>query len=668
MDEAPAPRHLRLGLRGKSLLALGLVCLVALAAAALIGQRLIDAIRDHFGQAYTRNLTLLNRERILAPISRELALSLRLADSDAVRAWLHDEDDADKRARMLREAESFRATFRDQAYFVISRASGHYYFNDKHTAFSAEPRYTLRENDPDDSWFYASMRETAVYNLNVNRDTKLDVTRIWINAVIRDGEAKLGLAGASLDLSGFLREFILSGSPGVTPLVFDDDGAIQAHPDPARIALNSVGREASAAQSVFALIDADAHAALREAMAASRADPEHAVLVAVNAGLRPQWLALSYLPELHWHVASLVDPRTTEILDVDWLTRMTAAAGVVLLLLLAGFGYSVERLVLRPLRALQRSADAMAAGEYNVSLPPQRFDEIGQLTQAFAVMAERVRRHTGELEGKVQERTAALEAANEKMRAAHKQIDDSIRYASLIQRATLPERDLQEVLDQRHFVWWRPRDVVGGDFYIFHRDGDNFLLGVMDCAGHGVPGALMTMLARSAIDQAIAQLGPRDPAALLTLADASFRHLLAEAQFSRAIATNTDAALIYVDRGAGQLRFAGAAIGLFCATAAGVERVQGSRRALGHRRGPDYRNHVLELREGMTYCLVTDGLLDQAGGEHGFGFGVERLCRLLQAHAHEPLAALAQALQATLSAYQGDHPQRDDITVLSFRL
>jgi len=76
----------------------------------------------------------------------------------------------------------------------------------------------------------------------------------------------------------------------------------------------------------------------------------------------------------------------------------------------------------------------------------------------------------------------------------------------------------------------------------------------------------------------------------------------------------------------------------------------------------------MPLRAGTTYCLVTDGLLDQAGGHQGFGFGSRRFRQLLQANAHRPLAEQAATLASALADYQGEHPQRDDITVLSFRL
>ena len=97
------------GLRGKSLLALLLACLLALVPAGLIGWSVLNGIHEHFGEAYARNATLLNRERISAPISRELALSLRFANSEVTRQWLRNPNDPAKADLFFREAELYRA-------------------------------------------------------------------------------------------------------------------------------------------------------------------------------------------------------------------------------------------------------------------------------------------------------------------------------------------------------------------------------------------------------------------------------------------------------------------------------------------------------------------------------------------------------------------------------
>lgn len=658
------------GLRKKSLMALLLACLVALAPAALIGWQVLDGVRDHFGRAFADNFTQLNRQRILAPVSRELALSQRLADSEVTRRWLRNESDPAARELFFREADGYRRDLLGRAYFIASAATGHYYFNDDQP-LSEAPRYRLSRQAADDGWFYNSLKAGARYNINVNPDLKLKTTRVWINVQVRDGEKVIGLTGAGLDVGGFLRDFVNSGQPGVTPIIVDEDGAIQAHMDPTLIAYNSGAsgtQGASGRGMVFNLLDpGSGRDELRSALHAAQADPQSVQSAWVSIDGVRQLVSVAYMPELHWHVLTVVDLGAARVLDTDWL--WPAAIGLVLLFaaLLLCFGYAIERLMLRPLRRLQQSARAIANGSYDVRLPPGGQDEIGDLSRAFGVMADKVRQHTAELESKVRERTSELEDANRAMAAAHKKIGDSIDYASLIQRAILPDRQLTQSLGAHHFVLWKPRDVVGGDFYVFRSDGANCLLGIMDCAGHGVPGALMTMLARAAIDLAITEAGPADPAGILTRTDSAIRAMLADAQLPRALATNTDAGLVYIDRQSGSLRYAGAKISLYASDGETLREVPGGKRALGDKRIGTYQNIELRMEPGWTYYLATDGFLDQAGGEHGFGFGNTRFAEMLKRHARQPLTDQAAAFTEALARYQGEMPQRDDITLLSFR-
>ena len=453
-----------MGFAQKSLMALLLACLVALAPAALIGWQLLDGVRDHFGRAFADNFTQLNRQRILAPVSRELALSLRLADSEVTRRWLRNESDPAARELFFREADGYRRDLLGRAYFIASAATGNYYFNDDQP-LSEAPRYTLSRGAADDGWFYKSLQASALYNINVNPDLKLKTTRVWINAQVRDGDKVLGLTGAGLDVGGFLRDFVNSGQAGVTPIIVDETGAIQAHMDPTLIAYNSGAGGADGRGMVFSLLDpGPGREELRSAMHAAQADPQSVQSAWVAVDGHRQLVSVAYMPELHWHVLTLVDLGAARVLDTGWIWPV--AVGLVLLFaaMLLCFGYAVERLMLRPLRRLQQSARAIANGSYDVSLPPGGQDEIGDLSNAFGVMADKVRQHTAELESKVRERTSELENANRAMAAAHKKIGDSIDYASLIQRAILPDRQLTQSLGEHHFVLWKPRDVVGGDF------------------------------------------------------------------------------------------------------------------------------------------------------------------------------------------------------------
>ncbi|WP_420472726.1 biofilm regulation protein phosphatase SiaA [Noviherbaspirillum sp. ST9] len=656
------------GLRGKSVLALFGTCVLVLLLASLIGFRAVESIRSHLGSAYTRNYTLLNRERIVAPVARELALSLRLAKSQVIREWLLDDDNPAKKALALREAESFRSDFTDQSYFIISDISRHYFFNDARSAFSDAPRYTLKEEDRNDAWFFNTMKSDKPFNINVDPDVKLNVTKVWFNIIVKDGDRKIGLAGTGLDLTTFLNDFVSTSETGVTPMIVDVNGAVQAHPDNKRIAFNSATKEAIIEQSLFGLLQGpkDAETA-KAALARAIENPGKAELFHANLDGKKQLVAASYIPELKWHVLTAVDLDVAELLDSGLLKWVTLATLALLVVAMAGFVYALNRLVLSPLLRLKQSAQEMAAGNYALTLPPAGNDEIGSLTRAFGAMAEKVRHHTEELEEKVRDRTQELTRANREMSVAHKKISDSISYASLIQRAILPDRQLTSALGENHFVLWRPRDVVGGDFYVYREVEGGCLLGVVDCAGHGVPGAFMTMLARAAIDQAIDETGAQDPAAILGRTDAVMRGMLQIDDKRRDIATMMDAGVAFVDFSTRKVVFSGARISLYWSDGEDIGSIHGARRSIGDRYVGEYRNESVDLLGARTFYLTTDGFLDQAGGDKGFGFGNTRFVDMLRRHANRSLAEQSGAFASTLAEYQGDHPQRDDITMLCFR-
>ncbi|VCU72179.1 Methyl-accepting chemotaxis protein PctB [Pigmentiphaga humi] len=655
-----------LGLRGKSLLALLFACALALIPAALLAWQGINAVREYFGMAYARNHTELNEQKLLAPVVRELALAQRMAGSSLTLAWMRNPSDTAARARFFEEARGYQHDFSDHSYFVVDGTPSYYYNDSKQPAVDT-PRYTLRTDQGKDAWFFSTMQDPSPYDLQVDVNHDMGVTKVWFNVQVRDGDRKLGMIGTGLDLSTFLKGFLEGVETGVTPVIFDREGNIQVHPDRSRIALKSMSSDEANRRTALSLVqNAREREALQQAIQEANAQPGRTVsLFATSAGSRSA-ITLVYLPSLRWYVMTMVDLNVARVVNFQWLTPALVSLLALLALLLLGFGYAVERLVLGPLRRLQHTAQAMSAGRYDVQLPVEGKDEIGELSRAFNVMAEKVRSHTAELENRVRERTKALEEANRQMAATHKTIDDSIDYASLIQRAILPNRQLVHSLGPHHFVLWKPRDVVGGDFYVFRPDGDNCLLGVVDCAGHGVAGALMTMLARAAIDHAISETGPADPSAILARTDAAMRAMLQDAELPRALATNMDAGLVYVDRRAGQLYFAGAKMTLYASDGQEIEEFKGGRRALGEKRVGNYANIALPLA-GRTFYLITDGLLDQSGGEHGFGFGNRRLVELLQSVAGLGLDAQARAIAQALDEYQGAQPQRDDITVLSFK-
>ncbi|MBF0255063.1 MAG: transporter substrate-binding domain-containing protein, partial [Gammaproteobacteria bacterium] len=275
-----------------------------------------------------------------------------------------------------------------------------------------------------------------------------------------------------------------------------------------------------------------------------------------------------------------------------------------------------------------------------------------------------------EAERKLQEAFAELEELNKLTR-------DSIEYASLIQSALLPDPEVMANEYADHFAVWQPKDVVGGDIYLFEplRHPDESLLFVIDCTGHGVPGAFVTMLVKAIERQMVTNIVNGDelvsPGQLLGIFNRSMKHLLKQESPDAISNAGFDGAIIYVDRRRNLLRFAGAETPLFYLEDAEVRMIKGNRHSVGYRVSDgdyQFQEHEITLREGMAFYLSTDGYLDQLGGERGFPFGKRRFMSILEKNKDLPMQEQQKALMEELALYKGDYPQIDDLTMVGLRL
>lgn len=269
-----------------------------------------------------------------------------------------------------------------------------------------------------------------------------------------------------------------------------------------------------------------------------------------------------------------------------------------------------------------------------------------------------------------------MRAVAEMQASRNRQIMNSIEYASVIQQSTL--RSSREILShacpQADLVW-EPRDVVGGDFYQFSVDDGGWLGTVADCTGHGVPGAFMTLIASSSLNQAVKEKGPRDPAALLASVNRNIKQMLGQVggqDGTPGSDDGMDAACFWFEPGTRQLVFSGARLSLFVLRpgATTVEVVEGQRKGVGYVDSElDYawRNEEVDLPTGSLVFVTTDGLVDQVGGPRAIAFGKRRLCELLLRLANSTPAQLNRDVLAALQEWQGDHNRRDDVTFFCFR-
>jgi serine phosphatase RsbU (regulator of sigma subunit) len=259
----------------------------------------------------------------------------------------------------------------------------------------------------------------------------------------------------------------------------------------------------------------------------------------------------------------------------------------------------------------------------------------------------------------------------------NRQIMQSIEYASVIQQAMLraSRETLSNMLPDAALVW-EPRDVVGGDFYHFAAFADGWFGAVADCTGHGVPGAFMTLLASASLSQALEQLGPRNPSALLAAVNRNVKGLLGQIHGAGDAPQSNDgldAAFFWFDAGRQELQFAGARVALHVLRpdATQFESIAGDRMGVGYVDSlADYAwtQHAIEMPHDSLLFISTDGLTDQIGGPRKIAFGKRRALELILAQRENPSSSISANLLDALAKWQGAQARRDDVTLFFARV
>ncbi len=261
---------------------------------------------------------------------------------------------------------------------------------------------------------------------------------------------------------------------------------------------------------------------------------------------------------------------------------------------------------------------------------------------------------------------------------------ESINYASVIQKSFLrsSREDMAAALND-YFMHWEPRDVVGGDYYYFVKHEDGFFCAVIDCTGHGVPGAFMTLIIASALNQVLKETDLHDPATALAEVNRTVKQSLGQFDGGRqGMDDDTqemhsddgmDTAFCWVDTRTRMMTFAGAKTPLFLLPpgADDLELIKGDKKGVGYIDTPmDYRweNQKIALKPGSQVYITTDGIIDQIGGPKQIAFGKKRLKKVIMDAAKQPMSEQKDHIMQAFYKYQGDNRRRDDVSIFGFRI
>lgn len=295
------------------------------------------------------------------------------------------------------------------------------------------------------------------------------------------------------------------------------------------------------------------------------------------------------------------------------------------------------------------------------------------LALAFAFMIHLIGslRYTRKQQQQLQKEKVALDEAHAKLDHANSLVMESIGYARKIQEASLPDKHALDSAIRDIFVCWEPLHVVGGDYFWIEKIENKCFIIVIDCTGHGVPGAFMTMVASAALHRAIHDLNISDPAELLISLDERVRTKLRQDYPDSTSDDGLDCAICVYDMDSHMITYSGANLPLIYVDNGTLHEIKPTRASLGYRSirpKKSFENYAICVTEGMSFYMLTDGIPDHMGGAPRRLLGRKRLGDIILNNQGLSMNEQMKQIEAELEAYREGEPRRDDMTLIGFRL
>lgn len=362
--------------------------------------------------------------------------------------------------------------------------------------------------------------------------------------------------------------------------------------------------------------------------------------------------------------------------------------------------YRKAHIITDPIRNLLEKVNRITGGNLKESADINGNNEITLLSEQFNKMIDQLAVYYDELEENVRQRTAEimmqkeeletnrdaiqdqrniLSAVNNSLQEAYleieeqkKHIEDSIHYARRIQMAILPPEDNVKELIPDSFILNMPKDIVSGDFYWLTKANDKIMVAAVDCTGHGVPGAFMSIVGFNQLNYIINTKGITRPSEVLNAMNQGVTKTLRQTRVSSAVRDGMDICLISIDKENQIIEYAGAYNPLYIFHNNNkFSKIEADKSPVGGYIGEkliSFKNHEYAYSKGDMIYLFSDGYADQFGGVEDTKFMLKRFKDLLQKIHNEPVEEQKLILYKTHKEWKGDGYQVDDILIIGIRL
>jgi serine phosphatase RsbU (regulator of sigma subunit) len=355
--------------------------------------------------------------------------------------------------------------------------------------------------------------------------------------------------------------------------------------------------------------------------------------------------------------------------SLDGTIKDLTFSTVLLTILVIVIAILISNYITKKIYNLIFATKELSEGNFDIKLDISSKDELGILTKSFQdtvdkmkVLVDEKNRHNEILEIEVARQTQALVES-------HKEVDESIIYASKMQSSLLPKDDLLNEVFKEHFVIWLPRNKVSGDIYICEEFDDGVLIGVIDCTGHGVPGAFMTMLVLSALKSLKDENIYDNPALVLQRLNQKIKKELKQDVKDSRSDDGLDIALCFISKDKKNIKYAGAKIDLIYFQDGKLNITKANRQSIGYNRSKidyEYTNHSFVLDDIDSFYLYSDGIIDQVGYKNPYPMGKKKFHKKLTNIQNISMSEQERQIIKLLEKYQGGATRRDDITIFGF--
>jgi PAS domain S-box-containing protein len=263
----------------------------------------------------------------------------------------------------------------------------------------------------------------------------------------------------------------------------------------------------------------------------------------------------------------------------------------------------------------------------------------------------------------------ALKDQSEKLNELIKYKNSGLRYGRLLQDALFHDPETLKDIFTDSFIFHNPKDIVSGDFYWFKKNGNKAYIACADATGHGVPGAIISVMGVNKLQEIIASKRKITPSGILNKLNTLTHHAFSNARNGKKEGSDgMDISLFSVDLKTNKLQYAGANNSLFIVRNKELLELTATKSGIGAKALQSYKNNNYQLEKGDMVYAFTDGYADQFGGEKGKKFMYRHFKNLLISCSEKSAAEQKKIFSETIQTWMGDHEQVDDMCIVGVRI